>query len=322
MTQILQPTPSNLDQFATALAEGEIVAVPTETVYGLAGNALDKRAVSKIYLAKGRPARNPLIAHVSGIDQLATIAEISEVASSLMEYFWPGPLTLILPKKAIVPDIVTADLDTVAVRMPSHPVYQELAKCCPFPLAAPSANPFGYVSPTRAEHVLRQMEGKIDWILDGGPCDKGIESTIVSLADPSKPTVLRRGSISPHQLEAAIGKPVITPDTIDADQGQNLPSPGLMKRHYSPNTKVCLFEGSPSVESKSSAVVFLSKVSCSASNHYYLSQNGDLEEVAKQLYNLLQELDQKAFHTIYLELPEAQGTGAAIRDRMERAAAR
>ena len=321
MTRILLPTPSNLDRLATALAEGEIVAVPTETVYGLAGNALDPDAVAKIYQAKGRPARNPLIAHIASLDQLTQIAEPSETAERLAAVFWPGPLTLILPKKPVVPDRVTAGLDTVAVRMPSHPVYQDLAKRCSFPLAAPSANPFGYVSPTKANHVKEQMEGKIDWILDGGPCDRGIESTILSLADPGQPTLLRHGSISAQQLNDALGMTIQTPDTLAADKGQSLPSPGLMKRHYSPSTPVTLFQNSSPTE-PAGAVVFLAETSCSAPNHFSLSKDGNLEDVARNLYSLLQELDQGDYKAIYLELPAEGGTATAIRDRMQRATAR
>ena len=321
MAQILQPTPPNLDKLATALAEGQIVAVPTETVYGLAGNALNPQAVAKIYEAKGRPSRNPLIVHIVDPEQLNEIAEPSEAAMQLANVFWPGPLTLILPKKPSVPDSVTAGLDTVAVRMPVHSTYRQLGKRCSFPLAAPSANPFGYVSPTKAEHVKEQMDNQLDWILDGGPCDCGIESTILSLADSNQPTLLRHGSISAAQLEDALGSAVQTPDTLAVDQGQSLPAPGMMKRHYSPNAQVTLFEGKAPEASPTAAIVFLNSDSCSASNHFALSQNGELEEVARNLYHLLQELDQKGFEGIFLELPENKETGTAIRDRMHRAAA-
>ena len=249
------------------------------------------------------------------------IAEPSDQASRLAGSFWPGPLTLILPKKPCVPDSVTAGLNTVAVRMPSHPIYRQLAEKCAFPLAAPSANPFGYVSPTKAEHVKEQMEDKLDWILDGGSCERGIESTILSLTDPQHPTLLRHGSISAEELEAVLGSKVQVPDTLAADKGQNLPSPGLMKRHYSPNTPVTLFEGHTPEASASSAIVFLNSASCSKTHHFALSKEGELEEVARNLYHLLQELDSQGFEGIYLELPENEGTGTAIRDRMHRAAA-
>jgi len=322
MAQILQPTPENLDRLTTALADGEIAAVPTETVYGLAGNALDPQAIARIYEAKGRPARNPLIVHIEDLGQLEQIAQPSELANRLADAFWPGPLTLILPKRPSVPDSVTASLDTVAVRMPAHPIYRQLAERCPFPIAAPSANPFGYVSPTKAEHVKEQMEDKIDWILDGGPCERGIESTILSLADPQQPTLLRHGSISSEQLEDVLGLKIHTPDTRAADKGQNLPSPGLMTRHYSPNTPVNLFEGQAPESSSSSAIVFINSASCSKPNHFALSEDGELEEVARKLYDLLQELDHQSFEGIYMELPKDIGTGTAIRDRMHRAAAR
>ena len=321
MAHILQATPANLDKLATALSEGDVVAVPTETVYGLAGNALDPSAIAKIYEAKNRPSRNPLIVHIGHLEQLKDIAEASKEAEALAETFWPGPLTMILPKKPVVPDRVTAGLDTVAVRMPSHPVFRELAERCSFPLAAPSANPFGYVSPTKAQHVQEQMKGRIQWVLEGGACNRGIESTILSLANPDEPVLLRHGSISAEQLSEALDKPVSTPDTLAADQGQSLPSPGLMKRHYSPHTPVQLFEGREPENDAHSAVVFLTADSCSKPNHFALSQEGDLEEVARNLYHLLQELDQQGFKAIILELPENNGTGTAIRDRMHRAAA-
>ncbi len=322
MAKILQPTLPNLDKLATVLADGEIAAVPTETVYGLAGNALNPKAIAKIYEAKGRPTRNPLIVHIEDLGQLDHITEPSEPANRLADAFWPGPLTLILPKKPTVPDSVTASLSSVGVRMPSHPIFRQLAERCPFPLAAPSANPFGYVSPTKAKHVKEQMGDKIGWILDGGPCGCGIESTILSLADPQQPTLLRHGSISSQQLEDVLGLKIRTPDTLAADKGQNLPSPGLMKRHYSPNTPVTLFEGQAPDSSNSSAIVFLKSTSCSKPNHFALSENGEIEEVARNLYNLLQELDHKSFEGIYMELPKGIGTGTAIRDRMQRAAAR
>jgi L-threonylcarbamoyladenylate synthase len=322
MARILQPTPQNLDHLATALATGEIVAIPTETVYGLAGNALNPEAIARIYKAKDRPARNPLIVHVGELQQLKEIAEVSGIAQKLISEWWPGPLTLILRRKPVVPDSVTAGQDTVAVRMPAHPIFQALAKRCNFPLAAPSANPSGYVSPTQAEHVQRQMHDRIDWILDGGSCEKGIESTILSLVDPEKPALLRHGSISIDQLAASLGMEVAQPELTESGHEEGLISPGLMKRHYSPTTDVRLFEGfAPEVDA-GSAILFLSKESCQSKNHFAFSNDGDLSDVARNLYATLQELDSQKFECLYLELPQNTGTGVALRDRMNRAAAK
>ncbi|MCB1121864.1 MAG: threonylcarbamoyl-AMP synthase [Verrucomicrobiae bacterium] len=321
MAQILNPTPENLDRLAAALAAGEIVAIPTETVYGLAGNALNPKAIRQIYEAKERPARNPLIVHIGDKQQLGAIAmDIPDEADRLIETWWPGPLTLILRKMPHVPTSVTAGLDSVAVRMPSHPVFRDLARRCSFPLAAPSANPFGYVSPTRASHVAQHMANRIDWILDGGPCERGLESTILSLVDPGKPILLRTGSISHSELEATLGKKIEAPNLNEAEHGEGLSSPGLMKRHYSPGTPVRLFEYSTPQANGNAVVVFLSKNSCTAENHFSLSESGNLSEVAQNLYDLLQHLDQRGFDIIFLELPPPSGLGNAIRDRMTRAA--
>lgn len=322
MARILKPNPENLDKLAAVLAAGDLAAVPTETVYGLAGNALNPEAIRKIYAVKGRPAGNPLIVHIGDKSQLAAIArDIPEAAEKLMHAWWPGPLTLILNKTAAVPDAVTAGRDTVAVRMPAHPVFRDLASRCPFPLAAPSANPFGYVSPTRASHVEEQMGDRIDWILDGGSCDRGIESTILSLTDPGKPVLMRFGSISPGQLEETLGIKIGKRRLRENDAGKSLPAPGLMKRHYSPRTPVTLFEKVAPETRSGSAVVFLRRNLCSSANHFALSESGDLSEVARNLYDTLQALDRGSFERIYLELPGNTEPGEAIRDRMIRAAA-
>jgi L-threonylcarbamoyladenylate synthase len=320
MAQILQPTPAHLDQLAAVLSQGEIVAIPTETVYGLAGNALNPEAVAKIYEAKGRPARNPLIVHIGHSDQIGEIAFLPDVGSELIDHFWPGPLTLVLPKTKAVPDSVTAGLDSVAVRMPDHPVFQKLASRCSFPLAAPSANPFGYVSPTKAEHVESQMGDVLEWILDGGTCRRGIESTILSLIDPDNPEILRHGSISVDRLSTFLGQQILEKNRVD--EGKGLISPGLMKRHYSPKTTVQLFEGPPPALDSNSAIVFLGKASKEFANPFSLSTDGNLEAVARTLYDTLHQLDKKGFQSIYLELPPASGLGLAIRDRMKRAASK
>lgn len=321
MAQILQPSPSHLNDLADYLQSGGIAAIPTETVYGLAGNALDPTAVSKIYKAKGRPAENPLIVHIKSLDQLSSIADIPESGIILASQFWPGPLTMILRKKLIVSDQVTAGLKTVAVRMPSHPIYQELAGRCPFPIAAPSANPFGYVSPTKAKHVQQQLGGQISYILDGGPCEKGLESTIVSLSNPNHPELLRYGTITAESLSNALKIQVI--DKVSrTNRDSPMISPGLLKQHYSPNTPLELFSGTGPEIQPSVAILYLYKKPSLSHNQYFLSEQGTLEEAARKLYDRLQALDRMGFKKIYLELPLERGIGDALRDRMERAAAR
>ncbi len=323
MARILQSDPAHLDLLADHLTAGGIAAVPTETVYGLAGHALDPGAVAKIFSVKGRPEQNPLIVHVLDWESVEAIADITNLDHLVGKQFWPGPLTLILKKKSHIPASVTAGLDTVAVRMPCHPLFRELAQRCEFPLAAPSANPFGYISPTRVEHVESGLGQSIDYILDGGPCDGGIESTIVSLLDADEPKLLRHGAIAPELLEGKIGKSLRSATGSRADKyAHGLPSPGLMKRHYSPHTLLRTFRGSSPQTSKGDAIVFLNERSCRHEHHFALSPSGKLDEVARNLYHQLYNLDQKGYATIFLEIPEGAGLASAIRDRMQRAAVR
>jgi L-threonylcarbamoyladenylate synthase len=321
MAQILQPTPANLDHLAEILAQGGIVAIPTETVYGLACNALDPIAVANVYEAKQRPSRNPLIVHIGELETLADIAETSEESQLLTKSFWPGPLTVILRKRPVIPDEVTAGASTVAVRMPSHPVFRELAKRCPFPLAAPSANPFGYVSPTKAKHVEQTMGASIEWILDGGDCEGGLESTIISLIDPVAPALLRHGGISIQALETVLNTKILSQEMVADDSEDPLISPGLLKRHYSPHTEISLFEEQAPMVGENEAIVFLQSKDCRRENEFFLSRNGDLKEVAHNLYDLLQRLDNKGFARLYFQIPAPIGIGLAICDRMHRAAA-
>lgn len=320
MARILHSEPANLDLLARHLAAGGIAAAPTETVYGLAGNALDPAAVAKIFAVKGRPRRNPLIVHVLDWEGVEAIGDVTDPDHLAGERFWPGPLTLILKKKSAIPASVTAGLDTVAVRMPSHPLFRALLRRCSFPLAAPSANPFGYISPTRPEHVETALGQSIDYILDGGPCQGGIESTIVSLLDPDEPKLLRQGAIAQESLEDKIGKSIhLFTDVSVENSARGLLSPGLMERHYSPNTLLRTFRGCLPKTDKGDAIVFLNAASCSGEHHFALSADGRLEEVARNLYDRLYRLDRKRYATLYLEVPEGDGLAAAIRDRMRRA---
>src|SRR5688572_15427746 len=201
IAKVLTGTPRNLSFLARRLQAGDLVAVPTETVYGLAGNALDPAACAKIFRAKGRPSQDPLIVHIHSVAQLELICEPNASALRLARKFWPGALTLVLPRTAVVPDIVTAGRESVAVRMPRHPLFRRLLKLTDRPLAAPSANPFGYLSPTSAGHVRAGLGAKIRYILDGGPSRIGVESTIVDLRDPNHPSILRPGAVTTAELE-------------------------------------------------------------------------------------------------------------------------
>ena len=216
------------------LRAGKLVAIPTETVYGLAANALDPEAVNNIFKAKGRPNDNPLIVHIADLSALPdVVSEVPEKARVLMERFWPGPLTIVLPRNPQIPDETTAGLDTVAVRMPSHPVAQAIIRASGLPIAAPSANLSGLPSPTTAEHCIRDLTGKVSAIVDGGPCNFGVESTVITLAG-ERPRLLRPGAVTLEQLEAAIGSVEVDHAvTGQLQEGQVAASPGMKYKHYS-----------------------------------------------------------------------------------------
>lgn len=327
-TKTYRATARNLALLARLLREGEIVAVPTETVYGLAGNALDPAACAKIFRAKGRPATDPLIVHIHSLNQLDRICTPNRKALRLMNRFWPGALTLVLPKTHRVPHIVTAGRESVAIRMPSHPVFRRLLKLTGIPLAAPSANPFGYISPTTARHVREGLGGKIRCILDGGPATIGIESTILDLRDPRRPTLLRPGAITLSQIERVIGHTWQTRghNTVRPDSGGQI-APGLLARHYSPTTPVVLHRNiAPSLPRESVVVeawVFLRRPRIlRASNVFWLDARGSLSGVARRLFATLRRLDTMGFKRIHVELAPDRGIGPAINDRLRRAAAR
>lgn len=321
-------TPRNLATLARILRSGGLVAAPTETVYGLAANALDADACEHIFLAKARPQTDPLIVHIEAIADLAKLAVVNPAALVLAKIFWPGPLTLVLPKTALVPAIVSAGLPSVAVRMPAHPLFRRLLRLAGVPLAAPSANPFGYVSPTTAQHVRDGLGDKISHILDGGPCSVGLESTIVDLRQPARPRVLRPGAITRAQLEQALGVPVLaparrrTPATAVAQI-----APGLLTRHYSPRTPVQLHTRlttrAVSSGDPREAWVFIAKPPVlRGKNIHWFDHRGDLPRVAQRLFALLRELDQAGFTRLHIELaPGRAGLADAINDRLRRAAA-
>jgi L-threonylcarbamoyladenylate synthase len=322
-------TPRNLARLARALQAGELVAVPTETVYGLAANALDARACRKIFTAKGRPATDPLIVHLHSVRQLALVAEPNAAALKLAKKFWPGPLTLVLPKTAAVPAVVSSGRPSVAVRVPSHPLFRRLLKLSGLPLAAPSANRFGYVSPTTAAHVRDGLGRKIAHILDGGPARIGLESTIVDLRDPLRPRLLRPGAITREQLSRALGRPVAAPTVTRARAGAAQVAPGLLARHYSPRTPVVLHARidarAPARGAADEAWLFLARPAAAAvraKNVFWLDPRGELHGAARQLFATLRRLDRAGYQRIHVELARGEGLAAAINDRLRRAAAR
>lgn len=300
------------------MRSGAVVAFPTETVYGLGASAFDATAVARIFEIKGRPTFDPLIVHVLDDAMLHDVAaSVPEKARTLMDALWPGPLTLVLPKAERVPDLVTSGLQTVAVRMPAHPVARALLAAAGVPLAAPSANPFGYLSPTRAEHVQAMLGERVDMIVDGGPAEYGIESTIVLLAP--LPVLLRAGAIPVEAIEALIGP--IARQISDAMQPL---APGRLPHHYAPRTpiRVVPIESVPIVERRGSALLAFRDPKPGYTAMRILSRDGDMREAAAHLFTHLHELDDLGLARIDAEpVPEA-GIGVAIMDRLLRASAR
>lgn len=323
--RIFRPTPRNLVFLAHRLRAGELVAVPTETVYGLAANALDARACAKIFRVKGRPANDPLIVHVRDLQQLAQIAVLNTAVARLARKFWPGALTIVLTKLPVVSDIVTSGRPSVAVRVPAHRIARQLLDRAGVPLAAPSANPFGYVSPTTAEHVRENLGRRIDYILDGGPCSIGLESTILDLRDPDEPTLLRPGAITRDELAAALGRRIRTAPP-QAKQRASLHAqlaPGMLARHYSPHTPVVLHERLPRSElSRDEAYVHLGKPPRPQVNEFWFDARGNLAGVARRLFATLRRIDAGGFKSIHVELARGDGLAEAINDRLRRAAAK
>jgi L-threonylcarbamoyladenylate synthase len=330
MGQILQATDHNLNLCKQALLNSKVIAVPTETVYGLAGNALDEVALEAIFKIKGRPLFNPLILHTDCLENAEKFANFNTLARLLADQFWPGPLTIILPKKAIVPNLVTANLDSVAIRCPQHPTFLKLLSRLPFPLAAPSANPFGYVSPTSAEHVNSSLGDKLEFILDGADCDIGIESTIVDLRNSSTPKILRPGPISKEVLEAKTHIEFKEPQPASVHE---LRAPGMLKSHYSPKTPL---EITPldrlndliiSSNDSECAYIFQKRPDESfyhtSPNVYWLSENGSDKEIAYNIYRVLRATDALNYEKIYIEvISDTEGLSVALKDRLSKAASK
>src|SRR5690554_276826 len=306
------------------LEEGEIIGFPTETVYGLAGNALEENTVIKIFETKNRPSFDPLIVHTGNIEQISKyIFPIDEDLQKLADKFWPGPFTLLLKKRGVIPDLVTSGLDLVAVRVPAHPMAQELLLSLDFPLAAPSANPFGYISPTKASHVDDQLGDKVPYILDGGNCEVGLESTIVGI-EQGQTIIYRLGGTQVSDIEDVVGKVLILPQS-----SSNPKSPGMLKSHYAPRKTFILgnleeLMEKYSAEGTSFGVLSFDKdyAFSNASANFTLSKKGDFNEAAKNLFAGMRYLDEADISVILAEeLPE-EHFGKAINDRLRRAAAK
>jgi len=316
------PEPSVVQQAADVLRTGGLVAFPTETVYGLGANALDPAAVGRIFEAKGRPSTNPLIVHVCDEQLLQqVVADWPALAVKLAQRFWPGPLTLVVPKNPAIPDIVTGGGPTVAVRMPAHPVALALIRECRMPLAAPSANRSSELSPTTAEHVWKGLEGRIDLILDAGPTQSGIESTVLDLTtDP--PTLLRPGPLGIAEIEALIGPIQKRLDTLRTGP---LPSPGLMERHYAPKTPVELFSSRTALDERAIELVAagqtVKKVLLGGSDHSASVMPTNHDHYAARLFAELHYLDSLWLNRILIEMPPDTDEWLAVRDRLTRAAA-
>jgi L-threonylcarbamoyladenylate synthase len=296
-----------------------LVAIPTETVYGLAANALDARACRAIFKAKGRPAHDPLIVHVLDLAQAELLAEFNPTARSLARRFWPGPLTLVLPKRSCVPAIVTSGGNTVALRSPALPVARELLRLAGVPLAAPSANRFGYISPTRAEHVVDGLGGRIGHVLDGGACPVGVESTVLDLTDPMKPRILRPGVVTAAALAKFLGRRV---GRAGRSKGRQRPlAPGMLDRHYSPRTRLRLKHPGQRVPPDVAGIYLRKPGHVHGANIFWFSRRGSLPEVARNLYRVLRLADRKGFREIRVEgVPSTAGNLAtALRDRLKRA---
>jgi L-threonylcarbamoyladenylate synthase len=332
------PDPATIARATDVLRRGGLVAFPTETVYGLGANALDGVAVAGIFRAKGRPANNPVIVHVHEMKRVRDIAATwPDIAEKLSARFWPGPLTLILPKRDVIPDIVTAGGPTVAVRVPAHPVALALLRAADLPIAAPSANRSSQLSPTRAEHVSRGLDGQVDMVLDAGPTTGGLESTVLDVTT-TPPRLLRPGLVSVDELEAIVG-PVIRPQRV-AEGTSALPSPGMMNRHYAPRKPLECIEGD-STERVRELIeagervgwlvfgrwiiwnnLFEAEPDVAWARVYSAELSCDPAEYSARLYDLLHHLDHDIPVTrIVVELPPDIPEWLAVRDRLLRAAA-
>ena len=339
METLLLPSNQESIQLASELLhEGQLVAFPTETVYGLGADATNAEAVLSIFKAKGRPADNPLIVHIYEIAQMDCLCAVPDEAIPLMEAFWPGPLTMLFNKYPLIPDEVTAGLSTVAVRMPSHPVAAALLRACGLPVAAPSANSSGKPSPTLASHVMEDMHGKIPLILDGGPCEVGVESTVLDLCHGT-PTILRPGGITREMLESVLHAPVALAGSIlrPLKADEKALSPGMRYKHYAPKATVTLVEGPDEKVISRLRLLWQQETSSGKkacvlcfSEHMELLQDCSphdigsrdrMEDIAHRLFQTLRQLDEEGMESVFSEVVPPEGIGLAVMNRLGRAAA-
>ena len=308
---------TDIHQAKEFLEQGNVVGIPTETVYGLAGNAFDIEAVAKIFEVKNRPTFDPLIVHANSLERLSEFVQyIPEKALLLAQKFMPGPLTMLLPKRSSIPDLVTSGLDTVAVRIPNHPLTLELLANLSFPLAAPSANPFGYISPTSAQHVANQLGDKIPYILDGGECQIGLESTIIGFEN-EEIIVYRKGGLAIEDIEKVVGK-----IRVNEHSSSNPKAPGMLKNHYSPRKDLLIFTGE-NFRNNIEKIGYLAfrklNPEIPKKNQLILSESGNYKEAAKNLFAYMRQLDGMNIDKIYVELLPEKDLGRAINDRLKRA---
>ncbi len=316
---------------AQLIREGGLVAFPTETVYGLGGDGLDPQAIKAIFVAKGRPQDNPLILHVDSLNKAKGVCFFTETAETLAKAFWPGPLTLVLPKKPVVPPEATAGLPTVAVRCPEHPVALALLAACDNPIAAPSANASGRPSPTTAHHVAQDLQGKIPLILDGGPCEFGLESTVLDLTG-AVPTVLRPGAVTPEQIAMVAGECAVASSVMrPLKAGEKALSPGMKHRHYAPKGRMLLFEGVADAvakeicrrydQKKGACILAFAPHLAYYGNRRVESLGEDAKSAAHRLFYLLRKMDEEGIQLILCETLPKTGLALAVMNRMARAAA-
>lgn len=331
-TRLLLPTNENIKLAGDTLKKGGLVGIPTETVYGLAANALDGNAVKAIFDAKGRPMDNPLIVHISDFSQIEKFNLVREIPSKayiLAERFWAGPLTIIMPKGKAIPDEVSAGLDTVAIRFPSHPVTQAVITAAECPLAAPSANLSGSPSPTSAAHVMNDLNGKIPYIIDGGCCEVGLESTVITVA-AEPPVLLRPGGITPEQLRDAVGDISISQAVLNKlNDGQKAESPGMKYKHYAPKANLILIKSNDEQYinyvnvRKSDAVGALcydEDTDKLLVKTFPFGSKFDYVQQANRLFDVLRTIDKTNLTTIYCRCPDTRGTAMAVYNRLIRAA--
>ena len=312
--------PAAIAEAAAVIRRGGLVAFPTETVYGLGANAFDARAVARVFEAKARPSFDPLIVHLASAGELPRVAATEDPrVPRLATRFWPGPLTLVLPRVAELPEIVTSGLETVAVRVPAHPAAHALLLAAGTPIAAPSANPFGYVSPTTAAHVVERLGDALDVVLDGGPCRVGVESTILSLCG-DRPLVLRPGGLPREELEAALGEPLAVAPPVERPL-----APGQLPHHYATRTPLRVLDGTalpPAAGGRVGLLAFARRPASGFAAVEVLAEDGSLTTAAARLFAALRRLDALSLDLILAERCPETGLGLAIMDRLRRAAAR